>query len=257
MERIIFLGTSASVATRERDNTSLLLQSGREKILIDCPGSLVKKLKTISVDFKSICRIFLTHPHPDHVYGIIALLHSQYRLKNTVHIYAHPETLKIVKKLRKIFSIEDLTKYPRIVYHAVKGDIFYESFNFKVGAFKVRHVPSSLGFKFLFRRNRQSCVFSGDACPGSEIIKQSKYSDFLIHDCFSPEKIFKRYPLLNKMHTSSHSLGKIASQAKVKTVIPIHFAGEVRYSMNEIKREIKDNFSGRVIIPRDLMSLTL
>ena len=257
MDEIIFLGTSASVASKERDNTSLLFISSREKILIDVPGSIVKKLKTIKVDFKSISCIFLTHSHPDHIYGIVALLHSQYRLKNTVHIYAHPKTIKIVKILRKVFCIEDTSRYPKLRYHQIKPGQFYESPNFKVRAFKVKHQPESIGFRFLFKKSQRVCVFSGDASSRSNLISKFKGADFLIHDCFSPNKIFRKYPILNKMHTSSLALGKIAHRAKVGTLIPIHFAGEVKYSMKEIKKEIKKNFSGRIVIPRDLKRLSL
>ena len=257
MGHLIFLGTAAAVASKERDNTSLLFISNEEKILIDVPGSIVKKLKTIAVDFKSISRVFLTHSHPDHIYGIVALLHSQYRLKNTVHIYAHPKTIKTVKILRKIFSIEDTSRYPKLRYHKIRTGQFFESPNFKVSAFKVKHQPESIGFRLLFKKSRRVCVFSGDASSRSNLISKFKEADFLIHDCFSTEKIFKKYPILNKMHTSSLALGKIAQRSKVGTLIPIHFAGEVKYSMKEIKKEIKKNFTGRIIIPQDLEGLSL
>lgn len=59
------------------------------------------------------------------------------------------------------------------------------------------------------------------------------------------------------MHTSNLCLGKIAKVSKVKVLIPIHFASEVKYSLKEIVAEIKKNFSGRIIIPYDLQTLKL
>lgn len=259
MAEIIFLGTAGAVASKERDNTSLLIKTKKDLILIDLPGSIVRKLSQINIDFRKISCIFITHAHPDHIYGIISLLHSQYGLKNKIHIFSHPKVIVLLKNLRKIFKLEDTTKYPKIIYHKIKPTKkpFYNSRELKVYAFSVKHAPESLGLKFFFKRAQKSCVFSSDTQATSNLIKESYLCDYLIHDCFSPEKYFIKYPQLKKMHTSSLSLGRIAKVSKVKTLIPIHFASEVKYSLKEIIKEIKKNFAGRIIIPYDLANLKL
>lgn len=245
------------MASKNRDNTCLLIISGKDKILIDVPGAIIKKLNRVCVDFKKISCIFFTHTHPDHIYGVVSLLHSQYRLNNTIHIYACQEAIRIVKILRKLFELEDATKYPKLIYHKIKIAKFYNSKNIRVSAFKVKHAKDSLGFRFYFKKKKISCVFSGDTAYSSKLLKQSKKVDYLIHDCFSPERYFRKYPLLYNMHTSSLTLGEIAKEARVKTLVPIHFAGEVKYSMSEIRKELKKNFKGRILIPRDFQILRL
>lgn len=260
MAEIIFLGTAGAVASKERDNTSLLIKTKNELILVDLPGSIVRKLAQVNIDFRKISRIFITHAHPDHIYGIISLLHSQYGLKNKIHIFSHPKVIVLLKNLRKIFKLEDISKYPKLIYHKTKPSKkipFYESSEIKACAFKVKHAPESLGLKFFFKRIQKSCVFSSDTQAASYLIKEFYLCDYLIHDCFSPEKYFIKYPQLKKMHTSSLSLGKIAKVSKAKVLIPIHFASEVKYSLKEIIREIKRNFSGKIVIPYDLANLKL
>ena len=259
-KEVIFLGTAGAVASKGRDNTSLLIKTRGDKILIDLPGSPVKKLAQLNLDFRKISNIFFTHSHPDHIYGIISLLHSQYRLKNKVHIFAHPKVIELVKTLRKIFGLEDTTKYPKVIYHKIKSNFkkpFYNSDELKASAFKVNHSPESLGFKFLFKELDKTLVFSGDSALSLNLIKEAHECDCLIHDCFSPERIFKKYPQLYKMHTSSLLLGKIAGDCQVKILVPIHFASEVKYSIKEIIREIKKSFLGKVVIPEDFMTLKL
>jgi len=59
------------------------------------------------------------------------------------------------------------------------------------------------------------------------------------------------------MHTSALALGEIAEEAQVKTLVPIHFFTEIEFKMEEIENEIKNNFSGNLIIPSDFDSLEL
>ncbi len=59
------------------------------------------------------------------------------------------------------------------------------------------------------------------------------------------------------MHTPALILGEIAEEARVKTLVPIHFLTEVDFAMEEVENEIRKNFSGKLIIPSDLDSLEL
>jgi len=257
--KVIFLGTGAAVASEKRDNTSLLLIVDKEVFLIDCPGSPVYKLTKIGFSFRKINRIILTHSHPDHIYGLPSLVHSQYKLKNKVLIFAHKEAISIVKSLVKIHRLEDRNKFPQLIYEEISPNLnkpFYRSENFSIYAFRVEHYSDSLGFKFLFK-NGKSLIFTGDTAYSKEILKISKNADYLIHDCFSPSRFFKIYKELRREHTNSLSLGKLASQANVKILIPIHFCTELNFSFKEIIGEIRNNFKGRIFIPTDFDLLRL
>lgn len=260
MAKIVFLGTAGAVASSERDNTCLLIKTQKETILIDLPGSTVKKLEQLKIDFRKISNIFFTHPHPDHIYGIVSLLHSQFRLKNKVHIFASLKTIKLVNILRKIFKLEDTAKFPKVIYYRIKADskkAFYNSSHLQVSTFWVKHSQESLGFSLLFKKINKTVVFSGDTAFSSNLIKEAYGCNYLIHDCFSPERIFKKYPQLYKRHTSSLLLGRIAYACQSKTLVPIHLASEVKYSIAEIVREIKKNYQGKIIIPKDFRVLKL
>jgi len=258
MSEIYFLGTSGALASKKRGNTSLLICESNEKILIDCPGSPVAKLDKLNVDSRKIKHIIFTHAHPDHVYGIISLLYSQYRLKNKLNIYAHPKVITIIKKLREVFKLKNQNKFPEInfvnIAHQLQTPLEILK-NLSIYTFKVKHNQESLGLKFKFKKN--ILVYSSDTALSNNLIKVSTGTDYLIHDCFGPSRFFNKYPKLNNMHTSSLSLGKIAKECKVKTLIPIHFAQEVKYSMKEVKEEIKKNYEGKVVFVKDFDKLKL
>ena len=69
MNEIIFLGTGGASATPERDNTSLLLRRDENLILVDCPGSVTRKIKSLGLDPRNLCALHITHEHPDHKSG--------------------------------------------------------------------------------------------------------------------------------------------------------------------------------------------
>ncbi|MFH1578373.1 MAG: ribonuclease Z [Candidatus Omnitrophota bacterium] len=257
MAKIFFLGTSAAIASSKRDNTSILLSHGKDRVLIDTPGSLLVKLARLKVDYRAINHIILTHSHPDHIYGLVSLLHSRYQLDDQINIFAHPTAIKLVKQLRRLFKLENTDKYPKIIYKKVEAGLFYDSGNISVRAFKVKHSRDSLGLKFFFKKDRVNLVYSSDTAKSRDLIRVSRGCDYLIHDCFAPQRIFKKYPQLISMHTSSLGLGKIAREINPRVLIPIHFTSEVKYSLEAIRKEIKKNFAGRIILPVDFDILKL
>ncbi|MFH1958693.1 MAG: MBL fold metallo-hydrolase [bacterium] len=254
MSKIIFIGTAAAVASRERDNTSLFFCAGKEKILVDCPGSVVRKLCGCGIDFRKISAVFLTHAHPDHVYGLPSLIHSLSGRREPVKVFADKRTVTLVKKLLSLF---DLGKkdFPRIEYKSVNyGDeISFSGVTIKI--LKVKHTPSSIGLKLRFRRF--SAVYSGDTGPCRELIRAAGNCDYLIHDCFAPVRFKKEVPALDGEHTSALTLGGIAKKVSAGCLIPVHFSQEHRYGMQDIKREIRKNYRGKIIIPADGDSLEL
>jgi ribonuclease BN (tRNA processing enzyme) len=59
------------------------------------------------------------------------------------------------------------------------------------------------------------------------------------------------------MHTNSLELGRLAEEAGVKALIPCHFFGEVEFSLKEIEEEVRQNYRGRLLIPKDLERYSL
>jgi ribonuclease Z len=71
-----FLGTSSSVPTRERNTSAIALKLEGEVWLFDCGEGVQKQLLFTSVPRTRISRIFITHMHGDHCFGLPPLLCS-------------------------------------------------------------------------------------------------------------------------------------------------------------------------------------
>lgn len=258
MNEIYFLGTGGSVATLERDNTSFLILGDETRILVDCPGSLIQKMKKVNCAPAQVHDILITHIHPDHIYGLPSFIHSLMLEKTIVRLYGSKETINFSRKLLELFNLFAREIKVRVEFIPLKpGGKTSLGDSIEVEAFKVRHSSSSLAYRFHFDREKKELLYSGDTPPDPFLFEQAAGIDFLIHDCSAPSRFFRRYPQLCTVHTHSLELGQRAQAAGVKSLIPCHFFGEVEFSLGEIEEEIRQGYRGKLIIPLDLDKISL
>lgn len=258
MAEIYFLGTGGSVATEERDNTSLLIAYQESLILIDCPGSVIQKIKKLNFDPHQISSILVTHIHPDHIYGLPSFVHSLMLDECLIDLYGSEDTVHFCQEFLDLFHLRDKKIKARIRFVPMKrSQSFRLNPSLSFSSLKVPHDFSSLAFHFNFEKEKKELIYSGDTPAYPLLFKEAQGKDCLIHDCSAPSRFFKAYPSLYKMHTNSLQLGMLAYKAQVKSLIPCHFFGELDFSMSEIEKEIRENYREKLIIPRDFQKIIL
>ncbi len=189
MVEIGFVGTGGSVATPERDNTSLAIRLGSRLVLVDCPGSVLAKIRKLGYDPLSLDSILVTHIHPDHIYGLPALIHSLMLEEGKIRLYGSEQTAAFCASLLDLFGLREKKIKMRVEILVLKA---------------------------------------GD-----------------------------RFPSLIPLHTSALALGCLAEDAQVGCLIPCHFFGELDFALSEIEEEIRQNYTGRLVIPRDFDKIVL
>lgn len=258
MAEVYFLGTGGSVATKERDNTSLLISYEESLILIDCPGSVIQKIKKLDYDPRKITTILVSHIHPDHIYGLPSFIHSLMLDECLIDLYGSEESVNFCKNFLDQFHLREKKIKTRIRFIPLEQDKSLRlSHSLRFSSFKVPHDSSSLAFHFHFERERKEMIYSGDTPAHPLLFQEAAEKDYLIHDCSAPSRFFKKYPSLYEMHTHSLQLGELSRKAKIKCLIPCHFFGELDFSLTEIENEIRKNYNGKLIIPNDFMRITL
>lgn len=258
MVEIFFLGTGGSVATKERDNTSLLFSQRDTLILVDCPGSVIQKIKKLGFIPHHLTSILITHIHPDHIYGLPSLVHSLMLDEGHINLYGTEETVTFCQQFLDLFHLREERIKTRINFVTLKnGQIFSLASVLQVTAIKVPHHSSSLAFYFNFLQENKRLMYSGDTPLYPPLFASVYKLDCLIHDCSAPSPFFKEYPSLYEMHTHSLQLGKLAQEARAKCLIPCHFFGELDFSLLEIEKEIRQNYRGRLILPRDFQKIKI
>jgi ribonuclease Z len=258
MTEICFLGTGGAVATKKRDNMSFLIDHDKTLILVDCPGSVIQKIKKFNYDPRKVVSIIVTHIHPDHIYGLPSFVHSLMLDKCLIRLFGSKEAVDFCQNLLDLFHLRDEKIKAKIEFVSVDpGDSFELKESLRCASFKVSHSSSSLAFRFRFEDAEKGLLYSGDTALNPLLFKEASEIDYLIHDCSAPSRFFKKYPSLQTVHTNSLDLGKLSQQAKVKCLIPCHFFGELEFPLSEIEDEIRKNYKGRLVIPEDFKKITL
>jgi ribonuclease Z len=240
MTEVFFLGTGGSLPSRDRDNTAFLMRSDRRAFLVDCPGSVVPKILKTGTDPLEIEAVFVTHVHPDHVYGLPSLVHSLMLRDHTVRLFGSPETVSFCEDLLDLFRLRKPKFKTRVDFVALESGRPPEAFGSgEVDALRVPHHPSSL-------------AFSGDTPIHPELFTWAGPADGLFHECSAPSRFFARYPALSAKHTSALELGRWAERSEVRRLFPCHFLEDLGFEASEIEEEIRAVYSGDFHIPSDL-----
>ena len=74
--RIVFLGTGGSFPTKERNVGAVALQIGGDVFLFDCGEGTQRQLLYTSLSFMKIKRIYISHLHGDHFFGLPGLVQT-------------------------------------------------------------------------------------------------------------------------------------------------------------------------------------
>lgn len=147
--QITFLGTSSGVPTRSRNVSSVALRLPQraEVWLFDCgEGTQHQFLRS---DFKSsqIRRIFITHMHGDHIFGLMGLLASCGLAGNPqqrIDIYGPPKLNDYLQACRRYsqthFSLP-------IKVHTVRPGIVFEDDEFVVSCELLEHRVPAHGYR--------------------------------------------------------------------------------------------------------------
>ncbi len=208
MVEIIFIGTGGSVATLERDNTSFLLRDRETMVLVDCPGSIVQKLRKLHLDPRRVTKVVLTHVHPDHVYGWPSFIHSLMLEEGEVHLYGSEEAVRVARCLLDLFNLRTKSVKTRVIFKPLLPRRQYcLAESWIVMPFRVPHHPSSLAYRFHLEKEKKQLLISGDTPLHAPLFEEARGVTWVVHDCSAPSRVFRQYPELYRMHTNSLDLG--------------------------------------------------
>ncbi|WP_153731414.1 MBL fold metallo-hydrolase [Sporosarcina obsidiansis] len=291
--KVTMLGTGAALPDPDRGHTSILITVNEKQYLFDCGNGATRQLIRANVDPSTVDVVFLTHLHMDHIADLPFFLLSGWICDRKVKpsIIGPPGTKEFVDHSLEngafAVDINARAQFPqrRDSMEMIRPDIsivtpglVYEDENIKVYADYVEHIESEFMHCFGFRVEAGDKVvtFSGDTAPSEALLRLAQDADVLIHECSFPEEALefrKKVGIGTFAHTSPIELGKIATQANVKTLIPTHFAHFDTTSpivkkylakhmpieavgpemLDSVANDIRENFKGSLQLGRDLL----
>lgn len=141
---VLFLGTSGSMPTAQRNPAATLVRRGGERLLFDCAEGTQRQLLRSGVGLVELREVFLTHFHADHYLGLPGMLKT-FALRGRevpLEIYGPPGLKALFAVLKRIFG--KLT-YSVTLTELHAGDVL-ERGDYNLVAFAVSHGMSSVGY---------------------------------------------------------------------------------------------------------------
>jgi ribonuclease Z len=146
--QITFLGTSSGVPTRARNVSSVALRLPQraEVWLFDCGEGTQHQILRSDLKISQITRIFVTHMHGDHIYGLMGLLASCGLAGNPsrIDIYGPPKLDDYLKASSRYSQTH--FSYP-VKVHTVQPGVIFEDEEFTVSCAPLTHRVPAFGYR--------------------------------------------------------------------------------------------------------------
>lgn len=248
MPRVVTLGTSAALPGDTREFTFLLVEGEREAYLVDCAGSPQQRLLQAGLALEKLQGIFVTHYHPDHIYGLPVLLTGLWLSgrRQPLHMYGPEQSVQVLQALGEVFGWDAWPDWLPIVYHGVaekEHTLVFDSPEFLLTSSPGTHLTvTTLAVRMMSKRTGGSMVYSSDTQPCEAILRLARGADILMHEATGAQS----------GHSSAAQAGTIARLAGVGSLVLVHYPqAEEAW---QLKEQAGREYSGPIEVAIDLAS---
>jgi len=295
---LILLGTQGGPNVNlTRAETSSVVMAGGQPYLIDCGYGTVRGLVEAGIRIVDVRNIFVSHLHDDHTVDLAALLSLKWTGGNTTpertDVYGPYGSKQMVEgaiaffrgnvdirmvdegrtvKPEALFTGHDLVasavkqvyKDERVTVQAVENAHFLDRAKAKM---------PYRSFAYRFNTPDRSIVFSGDTAYSKNLIELARGADVLVCEAMTAgvrqqfastasadpnaESIGRH---VVETHSSTEEVGRMATEAKVKTVVLYHLLPGSNPQRGPVAddvyiSEVRKTFSGEIVVGKDQMRI--
>jgi len=251
MAKLIVLGSSNAIPSKDHENTHLALLCKSRTVLIDCVSNPIVRLEQAGIDPLTITDLILTHFHPDHVSGVPLLLMDLWLMGRNVplDVYGLAYTLERIETLMDMYGWSQwpnffTVNFIRVPDHEMAPVLDTEEL--RIYATPVQHFLPNIGLRIELKTEEKSIVYSCDTEPCVQVERLAQGADVLLHEAAG----------LFPGHSSAAQAGDIARRAEVGALYLIHYPTG-RYATGDLVAEARSRFPGNVHLAADLMEIDL
>ena len=271
--RLILLGTGGGPTPKaNRSATAQVIMVGDRAYVIDCGDGVARQLVMAGISLSSLSHLFITHHHSDHNadYGNLLLLSWAANLSKPVQAYGPPPLARMTQLFLDLNEVDIRTRIAdegrlpladRIVPHEIStGGLVMQDQWVKVTAALVDHPPITPAFAYRFDCPDRSIVISGDTRASDRLIALARGADVLVHEALylpALEQLIATEPNAKTLrehllasHTPAADVGRVATEAGVKTLVLSHLVpgGNTSIKDEDWIEAVRPHFSGKIII---------
>ena len=183
--RVTILGNGSAVPTAWQNPSAQLIRYEHHRFLLDCGEGTQLQMIKYQVSYRSLTRIFISHLHGDHYFGLIGLISTLhlYGREKPLHVYGPAPLEEIILLQLKVSDTR--LKFPLLFHPLPPAGVLFEDEHFRVLCFPLSHRIATWGFRFeekLRERNLRK-DFVAKYHPGVEQMHRIKQGDdFILPD---------------------------------------------------------------------------
>ncbi len=249
MPRVIILGSSNAIPTRDSENTHMVVVGQERMLLIDSVSNPILRLEQAGLDFNDLTDLIVTHFHPDHASGIPLLLMDMWLMgrQKPLNIYGLHYTLDRVEGLMGFYNWSEWPNFFPVVFYRLPAREMTPVLTcpeFIVHASPVHHMIPNIGLRIEFPGSKKVMAYSCDTEPCDEVVRLSAGADVLVHEATGE----------SQGHSSAKQAGEVARKAEVGKLYLIHYPTG-KFAKGDLGAEAKSAFQGDVQLAKDFMTL--
>lgn len=276
----MLLGTGGGPTPKpNRSAPALAIVVNGAVYVVDCGDGVARQMVLAGVRLSALRAVFLTHQHSDHNadYGNLLLLSWASDRTDPVDAYGPPPLKRMTRDFLALNDYDIQTRIAdegRVPFANLirppelrAAGVVMQDDNVRVTAAVVDHPPVSPAFAYRFDCPDRSIVISGDTRPSQALVELARGADVLVHEVMhlpSLDSLIAAEPNAKTLrehllasHTTTEQVGRIATEAGVKTLVLSHFVpGGAPFLDDAVWLEaVQSSFAGRVVVGRDLLEL--
>lgn len=280
--RVVFLGTKGGPRVGiGRSNPANLVMVNDTPFVIDCGMGVSRQLIGAGVPLSSVKYVFISHHHSDHNLEYGNLFYNAWTagLSTPIHSFGPKGIEAMTRSFWELNKFDVETRIedegrpdprPLLIAKDITEDgVVLETADVKVTAFRTPHPPIVDNFAYKFETPDGTVVFSSDTAYNPKLAEFAHGADVLVHEVLYVPAVDRLVATIRNgttikkhlmdSHTATEDVGRVAALAEVKVLVLSHLVpGDDPSVTDENWMEgVRKNFSGRIIVAKDLMQLAL
>lgn len=276
--QITLLGTGNPRPNMERFGPSILIEAGRQRLLIDAGRGAAQRLFEIGQRevLTGLDAVLLTHLHSDHTVGLpdVWLTPWIFGRSRALTLIGPAGTTDMARHLTQAYQWDIATRskdegFPaagvRFDATDVTPGVVYERDGLKVTAFAVDHgafAEPALGYRVDYQG--RSAVFSGDMRFDERIVAQAQGVDVMVVEVLSPEVEARRAQVQDPKalerilarHISPDQAGTLFTKAAPRLAVFTHIVPSPA-TADDLMPVARRTYAGPLAVGYDLMTIVV
>lgn len=147
---VTILGCGAALPTKRMNQTSQVINFREKLFMIDCGEGTQLQYRKAKLNFSKLKRVFISHLHGDHCFGLIGLISTFGMLGRTAELHIHcPIGLeKLMLPLLEFFFNPAPFEVIFHEYNTKENQVIYEDRSLMVSTIPLKHRIACAGFLF-------------------------------------------------------------------------------------------------------------